>query len=1081
MATTFLASGPVLLDALMEYGLRRTLLNANLREDVFYLTVRESSNQGEYQAMDDQVQGYFRERLNHLDINLIPIGYTGLMYPWQNGEMSIDRRLTLGFYGTDLDELVQHVEFVAGSFPDGDSNGTVDIPVFIGTFLADDLVIQVGDRLPVSINARSEQSELYLRITGIIAPKDYLDPYWLDHFNPFWPVEGVGGAILYGAFVPQDTFFDLAERLYPSLDVSYSWQTNMTLDQVTFDNIEDMKIAFSTLGSEAAVINDKLQVKTTLVETLNNYSIQANIIRSPLYFLIGIVVLMALYYLVMMSSLYLEQVKSEFAILHSRGATRKLLFNLELMESLFLSGTAILGGPFLAWVIVRWLAYSGPLAVLAEPGWGLSIPQAAWLSAIIAAIASSSSLLLPLPGALKRSIIIHQQSLARAGRSPWWQRFYLDVFALAIGIILLYRFELYGSMMGDSSANSQPDLMLILAPLSLLLGAAAIFLRIFPGILQRSANLASRGRGLPIVLALRQAARDPRHVTRLVLLLMLAMALGLFSTSLDATLAKNEADRSNYYVGSDLRVIADPAMVAPEDLPGLRGESWVWRSVASLISSGFSPGLDLLAVNPKSFSAITQYRSDFATQSVPHLLEKLNADWEGNRIPLPATALPGEPAQIGLWFSLPFSMFLEPTRFDVVAETTFEVRLRSSQGEDLHLSLNPINLSDDPNVHWYYFQGDIPELSPGSYPLSLISLWIHCSTLKLERYEAIWIDDIRVVDRIGGNEMIVEGFEDPDPFIWKALTYPMNANSIKANPHSGEASLGMYFDASGISPLRWYGLNRIDDLALQPIPALVSPNFLARTELQPGDIVRIKVKVPGGHEWDKVTFKILDVVNYFPTLYETKEAGFLVTLQNPLFEQIDIYRYTPIRSNEVLISTTNDHGTYTDLLESGLLMDQVLSTDVILEELRNNPLTIGLRSVTLLGYFLTTALSLVGFGTHFFLSTRQRAANYSILRALGLSPGQLYTTLLVEQIILMLSGLALGTILGLLLNHLTLSGLPLRLGELDTIPPFMVQTDWILVIRVYFTLVIAFLLSLGMAILFLWRVQIHRVLRIGEE
>ena len=186
MATTFLASGPVLLDALMEYGLRRTLLNANLREDVFYLTVRESSNQGEYQAMDDQVQGYFRERLNHLDINLIPTGYTGLMYPWQNGEMSIDRRLTLGFYGTDLDELVQHVEFVAGSFPDGDRNGTVDIPVFIGTFLADDLAIQVGDRLPVSINARSEQSELYLRITGIIAPKDYLDPYWKVLEAPFF-------------------------------------------------------------------------------------------------------------------------------------------------------------------------------------------------------------------------------------------------------------------------------------------------------------------------------------------------------------------------------------------------------------------------------------------------------------------------------------------------------------------------------------------------------------------------------------------------------------------------------------------------------------------------------------------------------------------------------------------------------------------------------------------------------------------------------------------------------------------------------------------------------------------------------
>jgi ABC-type antimicrobial peptide transport system permease subunit len=123
----------------------------------------------------------------------------------------------------------------------------------------------------------------------------------------------------------------------------------------------------------------------------------------------------------------------------------------------------------------------------------------------------------------------------------------------------------------------------------------------------------------------------------------------------------------------------------------------------------------------------------------------------------------------------------------------------------------------------------------------------------------------------------------------------------------------------------------------------------------------------------------------------------------------------------------------------------------------------------------------IGFGTHFYISTRQQATNYSILRALGLSPRQLYTTLFVEQIVLMLSGLAFGTILGLLLNQLTLSGLPLRLGELDTIPPFIVQTDWSLVVRVYLTLVGSFLLSLGIGSFFLWRVKIHRVLRIGEE
>jgi len=1081
LATTFLASGPILIDALMEFGLRRTLLNADAKADVIYLSVRESSDQAEYQILNDQVQDFFIERLNPLDTNFVPAGHVGFMYPWENGQMSLDHRVTLGFYGSASDELRQHVDFVEGSIPESDSQNPEEIPVFIGTFLADDLTIRVGDRLPVSISARSAQPELYLRIAGIITPKDYHDPYWLDHFNPFWPLEGSGESILYGVFVDPKSFFGLAEGLYPSLDISYYWQVNMELGQVAFENLENMQSTFNTLGEEVLTINDKLRVNTTLIELLRDYSIQANIVRSPLYFLIGIVVLLALYYLVMMSSLYLEQVRAEFAILRSRGATGTLLFKLEVLEGIFLSGIAILCGPFFAWLIVRWLAFRGPLAVLAEPGWGLSIPQASWLSASVAAVASVSSLLLPLPGALKRSIISHQQTLARAGRPPWWQRFYLDVFALAIGIILLYRVELYGSIIGGSAEDPQLDWMLLLGPLSLLLGAAAIFLRIFPVFLQRSAHLASHGRGIPVVLALRQASRDPGHVTRLVLLLMLAMALGLFSTSLDATLTKNEMERSNYYVGSDLRVIPDSVFPETEALPGVLGESWIWRSDAALITSGSSPGIDLLAVDPDNFSSVTQYRNDFAPQPVAQLLEKLNADWEENWIPLPVTSLPGEPTRIGLWFSLPFSMYAEPERLDIIASTTFEVRMQPVQGEDIVVILNPINLTDDPNVHWYNFQGEVPELSPERYPLSLISIWLLSSTLKLGDYEALWMDDILVVDRETGKEIVVESFEYSDPFVWRSMTYPMRIYGMQSNPHSGESSLAMYFDTAGISPLRWYGINRIDDLALQPIPALASPDFMALTELQLGDLVRIKVKVPGGSEWDSVTIKILGEINYFPTLYETQEAGFLVTLQDPLFEQINLYRYTPLQSNELLISTTDTDAARKALLDSGFFLDQVLSADSTLMEIRTNPMTIGLRSVTLFGYFLTTVLSLVGFGTHFYLSTRQRAANYTILRALGLSPGQLYTTLLVEQITLMLSGLALGTVLGILLNQLTLAGLPLRLGELDTIPPFVVQTDWALIVRVYFTLVIAFLLSLGMSIVFLWRIRIHRVLRIGEE
>jgi len=71
LATTLLSSGPILVDALMEFGLRRTLLNASLREDIFYLTLRESADQEQYQVTNDQLLNFLNDRLNDQITNLV--------------------------------------------------------------------------------------------------------------------------------------------------------------------------------------------------------------------------------------------------------------------------------------------------------------------------------------------------------------------------------------------------------------------------------------------------------------------------------------------------------------------------------------------------------------------------------------------------------------------------------------------------------------------------------------------------------------------------------------------------------------------------------------------------------------------------------------------------------------------------------------------------------------------------------------------------------------------------------------------------------------------------------------------------
>jgi ABC-type antimicrobial peptide transport system permease subunit len=130
---------------------------------------------------------------------------------------------------------------------------------------------------------------------------------------------------------------------------------------------------------------------------------------------------------------------------------------------------------------------------------------------------------------------------------------------------------------------------------------------------------------------------------------------------------------------------------------------------------------------------------------------------------------------------------------------------------------------------------------------------------------------------------------------------------------------------------------------------------------------------------------------------------------------------------------------------------------------------------------LTAVLSLAGFTTHFYLSARQRETTYSILRSLGLSTGQLYLTLVLEQIVMIVAGLVLGILLGWVLNQLVIPSLPLSLGGRPPVPPMISVDNWVAMLSFALTISGAFLVILGGATALLWRVNVHRLMRIGQD
>jgi len=387
---------------------------------------------------------------------------------------------------------------------------------------------------------------------------------------------------------------------------------------------------------------------------------------------------------------------------------------------------------------------------------------------------------------------------------------------------------------------------------------------------------------------------------------------------------------------------------------------------------------------------------------------------------------------------------------------------------------------------WRYFSAVLPELPPASYPLAFHSLWLQ----NRARYPSgqaaavpmeLAIDDITVIDGQTGRMQVAEGFEDPLS-LWSMADYASGAHREKDHglAHSGEARQVVFIGFARQS--QWVSFNISRPYGRETLPALASPAFLQATEIHVGDSVSAWIS-----SLPAVTLHIVGTVQYFPTLYENQpapsehlEAGFLVVSRDALLACLNDRGPTSVNAGELWLAT--DGQIPNEQLKMVVpAMDRVWDAEAVRGTIKADPMALGLRSVTFFGYLLTSILSIVGFATHFYMSARQREAVYGILRTMGLSPRQLYGSLVLEQVILILSGLVLGTFLGVVLNRLVLPGLPITMGDRPPIPPFRPFDDWAAVGNIYLILGTAFLLSLGVATLLLWRARIHRVLRIGEE
>ena len=251
---------------------------------------------------------------------------------------------------------------------------------------------------------------------------------------------------------------------------------------------------------------------------------------------------------------------------------------------------------------------------------------------------------------------------------------------------------------------------------------------------------------------------------------------------------------------------------------------------------------------------------------------------------------------------------------------------------------------------------------------------------------------------------------------------------------------------------------------------MVSDNFLSSTGLHRGDQFDVTLS-----NNKTIHLQVAAAVHYFPTL-DPQEAPFVLTNMDYLIKGSK----SPGPS-EVWMTTDHNQAAVDRLIDAARstfprrIIDYQGLTPTF--SAQDEPLTAGIYGVVSVGFLIAIGLSLLGFFAYAYLSLQRRLSEFAIVRALGLSSGQLRSLLLFEQFFLLGAGILGGICAGVLTTKLFLPYLPIAT---NTMPPFLVVMPWLAVSEFVLAVLVVFGLVLSADVYMLLRLQLGRVLRMGE-
>jgi ABC-type antimicrobial peptide transport system permease subunit len=799
VAVVLICTVPLYNTLVSDLQLQNAITRADLVQRNMQVSVRSTGvNQSVGQQIASEVQSeadHYLTRFTAPHLTAYVTSTPFLMFQHVDlAKRRVDGGATIRLHAFDYAELRPYLHFIQGASPQTlpqKASAGKRVQVMITREMADAEGLAVGQTV---VLAADLDANVAATVSGIVEPINENDPFW-NGFT-FRAVQSTSEFVptVYPVFTTTDSFYSAlsgAQGIDGDLDMIQTWIYRTNPNQITADNMADVANEVITFRSQlSGALGDRFGVTTYggLDQIIGNVQQQLSLIALPLYVIAAQIVGLALLFVAAMATLLIEQQGQEIATLKSRGTSGLQLLGIFTTQSTLLGLLAALAGPFLAvalaLLLIRWFL-PGATAAGASAGGATSAITSTYLAhtaqpglvlvpALIGAVLGVAVVTVAALQTARLDVLAFRRELARPSRAPFWRRAYLDVglaLLCAVGYLELDQFGGTQTRLALGTHANSP--LLLLTPALLLLAGGLLLLRLIPLVAWLGARLANRGRGLTTLLAFTQIERTPGRYARMTLLLVLAVGLGLFALTFDATLAQNVQDRTSYAVGADVRLIidksigkeqADSYLAHLKTLPGVADATPLYRTNGRTpVDLGNRP-VDILGLDATSFSGIANprsWRADYASQSLPDLMTQLAA----HRAPDPAAA--GTAAR-PLW---------------ALVSTTLAQQLRLHVGDHFHLSISGILLSPPEFV-----VGAILRAFPTLYPTSASGSFLVMNERDLEG-TIVARSDANVIRNkpIGPNEFWLRTSSSATPHQQQALLQALDRQQSDILPTSVES------------------------------------------------------------------------------------------------------------------------------------------------------------------------------------------------------------------------------------------------------------------------------------------------------